>query len=57
MFVGLMPLVLAAFLVINQPSYLVTLIDNDMGRTILTYGIGAWCAGVVWFQRLTKFDF
>jgi tight adherence protein B len=57
MFVSLMPLGLAAFLVINQPSYMVTLIDNDMGRTILTFGIGAWCAGVVWFQRLTKFDF
>jgi len=56
-FVSLMPIALAAFLVFSQPGYMVRLVDNDMGRTILAGGVGAWMLGVVWFQRLTQFDY
>ena len=47
----------ALFLVITQPDYMVRLLDNGMGRTILSAGIGAWLLGSAWFQRLTRFDF
>jgi tight adherence protein B len=55
--VSLLPLAMAAFLVVTQPGYMVRLLDNSMGRTILTGGIAAWCLGVVWFQKLTRFDY
>jgi tight adherence protein B len=56
-FVSLMPLVITVFLVLTQPAYMIRLVDNDLGRTILAGGTGAWVLGVVWFQRLTQFDF
>jgi tight adherence protein B len=56
-FVSLMPIALAGFLVFSSPGYMVRLVDNDMGRMILAGGVGAWMLGVVWFQRLTQFDF
>lgn len=55
--VSVLPLGMAAFLVVTQPDYMVRLLDNALGRTILTGGIGAWLLGSVWFQRLTRFDF
>lgn len=55
--VSLMPLAMAAFLVLSQPTYMVRLVDNEMGRAILAGGIAAWIGGAVWFQRLTRFDF
>jgi tight adherence protein B len=55
--VSLMPLAMALFLVITQPDYMVLLVDNAMGQSILATGICAWIVGVVWFQRLTRFDF
>lgn len=55
--VSLMPLAMALFLVVSQPSYMVRLVDNPMGRSILAFGLCAWVVGVVWFQRLTRFDF
>jgi len=55
--VSLMPLLMALFLVITAPTYMVLLIDNSMGRTILGIGIAAWILGTVWFQRLARFDF
>ena len=56
-FVSLAPLAMAAFFVSTSPAYMVRLIDNDLGRAILAGGTGAWLLGVVWFQRLTQFDF
>jgi tight adherence protein B len=55
--VSLLPLGMAAFLVITQPEYMVRLVDNAMGRTILAGGTGAWVLGAAWFQKLTRFDF
>lgn len=55
--VSLLPLGMAAFLVFTQPAYMVRLVDNGMGRTILTAGTGAWILGAAWFQQLTRFDF
>ncbi|HSM91631.1 MAG TPA: type II secretion system F family protein [Anaeromyxobacteraceae bacterium] len=55
--VSLLPLAMALFLVVTQPAYMVRLVDNDMGRTILAGGIAAWLTGAFWFQRLTRFDF
>jgi tight adherence protein B len=55
--VSLMPLAMAAFLVVQQPGYMVRLVDNEMGHSILAGGIGAWIAGVVWYQRLTRFEY
>jgi len=55
--VSLLPLGMAAFLFIAQPDYMVRLVDNSMGRTILTAGTGAWILGAAWFQKLTQFDF
>jgi tight adherence protein B len=55
--VSLLPLAMAAFLAITQPAYMVRLVDNGMGRTILAGGIASWVLGVVWFQKLTRFDF
>lgn len=56
-FVSVMPLLLAAVIGLTQDDYLVRLVDNDLGRMILAGGVVAWVAGVVWFQRLTQFDF
>lgn len=55
--VSLLPLAMAAFLVTTQPDYMVRLLDNSMGRTILAGGLAAWVVGAAWFQRLTRFDF
>jgi tight adherence protein B len=55
--VALMPLGIAAFMVVSQPSYMVKLVDNPMGQTILAVGVGAWILGTVWFERLTRFDY
>jgi tight adherence protein B len=55
--VSLLPLAMALFLVVSQPAYMVRLVDNAMGRTILAGGIAAWLVGAVWFHRLTRFDF
>lgn len=54
--VSLTPLAIAAFLSISQPAYMKVLVVDPMGQTILTAGIVVWCAGAVWFQRLTKFE-
>jgi len=56
-FVSLMPIALAVFLTLFQRSYMLKLVDNPLGRTILAAGIGAWAVGAVWVQRLTKFDY
>jgi tight adherence protein B len=55
--VALMPLGLAAFMVLSQPKYMVRLIDNPLGQTILAFGVGAWILGTIWFERLTRFDY
>jgi tight adherence protein B len=55
--VALMPLGIAAFMVVTQPDYMVKLVDNPLGQNILAIGIGAWILGTVWFDRLTRFDF
>lgn len=55
--VSLMPLLMAAFLVITSPSYMAQLVTEPMGRMILAFGIGAWILGAAWFQKLTRFDF
>jgi tight adherence protein B len=55
--VSAMPLVFALFLATSQRSYMAMLIDDPLGRTILTGGIAAWITGVLWFQRLTRFRF
>lgn len=54
--VSLTPPAIAAFLSVSQPDYMKVLVVDPMGQTILTAGIAAWCAGAVWFQRLTKFE-
>jgi tight adherence protein B len=56
-FVSLAPLAMAAFFVSSSPAYMMRLVDNPLGRTMLAVGVGAWVLGVIWFQRLTKFDF
>jgi tight adherence protein B len=55
--VSLLPILMAAFLVFTQPSYMVRLVDNPMGQTVLAAGIAAWIVGSAWFQKLTRFDF
>lgn len=55
--VSLMPLVFAIFLATSQRDYMLLLIRDPTGRTILTVGVAAWLLGIVWFQRLTKFRF
>jgi tight adherence protein B len=56
-FVALMPLLLAGILMAMQPDYMTRLVDTAMGRSILAFGTASWLAGVVWFQRLTHFEF
>jgi tight adherence protein B len=56
-FVGLMPLLLAAILMAMQPTYVARLVDNGLGRSVLAFGIVSWMAGIVWFHRLTRFEF
>jgi tight adherence protein B len=53
--VSLMPLAMALFLATSQPAYMALLVDNALGRSILTAGLGAWVLGLAWFQRLTRF--
>jgi tight adherence protein B len=55
--VSAMPLVMALFLATSQPTYMATLVEEPMGRRILTGGGAAWLLGVVWFQRLTRFRY
>lgn len=55
--VALMPLGIAVFMVLSQPDYMVRLVDNPLGQTILAVGVGAWILGTVWFERLTRFDY
>jgi tight adherence protein B len=55
--VSLMPVVMALFLATSRPTYMALLLQDPLGRSILTAGIGAWLLGIVWFQRLTKFRF
>jgi Flp pilus assembly protein TadB len=52
-----MPLGLAGFMIFSQPEYMVRLIDNPLGQTILAFGVGAWILGTIWFERLTRFDY
>jgi tight adherence protein B len=54
--VSLTPPAIAAFLSMSQPDYMKVLVVDPMGQTVLTAGIAAWCAGAIWFQRLTKFE-
>lgn len=56
-FVSAMPLVMGAFFALAAPEYSVRLIDNPAGRSMLAGGVGAWILGVVWFDRLTRFDY
>ena len=56
-FVSLAPLAMAAFFVSTSPAYMMRLVDNPLGQTMLAGAVGAWVLGVVWFQRLTRFDF
>ncbi len=56
-FVSAMPLVMGAFFALAAPEYAVRLVDNPLGRTMLAGGVGAWILGVVWFDRLTRFDY
>jgi tight adherence protein B len=55
--VALVPVAIAAFMVITTPDYMVKLVDNPMGQWLLTFAIAAWIAGAVWFERLTRFDY
>ncbi len=55
--VAFIPIGIAAFMSFTQPDYMMKLVDNAMGQSILAFGIGAWILGVVWFQRLTRFDY
>ena len=55
--VSLLPIAMAAFLVITQPDYMTRLLDNPLGRLILAGGVSAWVVGSAWFQKLTRFDF
>jgi tight adherence protein B len=55
--VSLMPLLMALFLATSQPTYMAMLVDDPLGRSILTGGIAAWMLGLVWFQRLTRFRY
>jgi tight adherence protein B len=55
--VSLLPLVIAAILLLSIPAYMAPLVDNEMGRVILAAGAAAWVVGVLWFQRLTQFDY
>jgi tight adherence protein B len=55
--VSAMPLVMALFLATSQPTYMATLVEDPLGRGILTGGTAAWLLGVVWFQRLTSFRY
>ena len=56
-FVSLMPLALTLVLVVFEPTYMIRLVDNGLGRMILFGAIGMWLLGVVWFQRLSKFEY
>jgi tight adherence protein B len=56
-FVSLAPLAMAAFFVVASPDYMVRLVDNPAGRNLLAFGVAAWILGIVWYQRLTRFDF
>ena len=55
--VALMPIGIAAFMIMTQPDYMGKLVDNSLGQTILAVGVGSWILGTVWFQRLTRFDY
>ncbi len=56
-FVSAAPLVMGVFFALTAPEYSIRLVDNPLGRTLLAGGVGAWMLGVVWFQRLTRFDY
>jgi tight adherence protein B len=55
--VSLMPILIALFLTLTQPTYMATLLGEPLGRSILTGGIGTWLLGLIWFQRLTRFRY
>ena len=55
--VSAMPPLFALFLATSQRDYMTMLVQDPLGRSILTGGIAAWLLGIVWFQRLTKFRF
>jgi tight adherence protein B len=55
--VSLTPVGIALYLVALQPNYMVRLVDNPFGQTLLMTAVMAWASGAIWFNRLTKFDF
>jgi tight adherence protein B len=54
---GLLPIVTAAVLAAGNPEYMNRLIDNGMGRSILTYAVVSWGVGLLWLRQMAKVDF
>jgi tight adherence protein B len=50
---GSLPIAVAVFISLTNPSYLKVLADGP-GRTILMGGVGLWVMGALWLRQLSK---
>jgi tight adherence protein B len=53
---GLLPIGVALFIAMTNPSYLARLVDNPTGHAILIFAVVSWFAGITWLHRLAKVD-
>ncbi|MFC1610198.1 type II secretion system F family protein [Myxococcota bacterium] len=54
---GVLPLAMAGFLMIANPTYVSTLVTTKLGNLFLLYAIVSWMVGLFWLFRMTKVEF
>jgi tight adherence protein B len=53
---SLLPLGMALFLAVKNPSYLRLLADTPVGNGLLLYALVTWIVGIFWMYRMTKVE-
>ncbi len=53
---ALVPLVLFAVVWITTPSYLPTLIEDELGRRLIMVGLVAGVVGIFWVRRIVRIE-
>jgi tight adherence protein B len=53
---SVLPLGMALFMALKNPSYLRVLAETPMGNALLAYGVLSWIGGIFWMHRMTKVE-
>ncbi len=51
-----LPVGMAGFLMVANPSSLQVLLDSSLGHLVLGYAAGSWLLGLLWMNRMTKIE-